>query len=278
MATPASSAKRFAGKALKIVLLLCLFMAMAGIGAYVSLTYIIRGEDTVMVPDLVGKDVVYVLEILSDLGLNTRVRETAYHDRVLKHHVIDQHPQAGTAIKKGRDVRIRVSRGPETVVMPNLAGLSLQHGEILLADNGLCRGAVATMFHNRYSAGQIIAQYPLSGQTVLRKTCTDLLVSKGSPLPRLSLMDLTRTDLPEKRFETSARTELLRFGLDNGFLKKRVQVKMALAQFSLNLFDEYLSPEQEVWLLVPKNGNPTISVYVDDQLRLTRFLEMGDSP
>lgn len=251
-------------------------MAMAGIGAYVSLTYIIKGEDIVMVPDLVGKDVVYVLEVLSDLGLNTRVKETAYHDRVLTHHVIDQYPEAGVTLKKGRDVRIRVSRGPETVVIPNLAGLSQQHGEILLSENGLCRGALARLSHNRYTAGQIIAQYPLPGQTVLRKTCVDMLVSKGSPSPRLSLVDLTGTSLQNEKAGSSNQAELIRFTLEYGFLKKRIQAKMELDQISLKLFDEFLSPGQEVWLLAPKNGNPTILVYADDQLILTRFLGMGD--
>ena len=39
-----------------IVLLAALFMAMAGIGAYVTLTLIIKGADTVVVPDLDGSE------------------------------------------------------------------------------------------------------------------------------------------------------------------------------------------------------------------------------
>jgi len=47
---------------------------------------------------------------------------------------------------------------------------------------------------------------------------------------------------------------------------------MNLAQLSLTLFDDFMAPGQEIWLLIPKSGNPTILVYVDGQLIETRFL------
>ena len=230
-----------------------------------------------MVPDLIGKDVVYALEILSALGLNTRVKETVYHDRFPKYHVIDQHPEAGAAIKKGRDIKLRVSRGTETVVMPNLTGLSLQHGEILLAKNGLCSGVLATMSHNRYTIGRLIAQNPLPGKTVLRGTCTDLLISKGPPAWQLPLVDLTESDKQNEGIGIHGQTELLRFTLENGFLKKRVQVKMEMAGIILHLFDDFLPPGQEVWLLAPKNGTSTMSVYVDGQLLRFQTMGIGES-
>jgi eukaryotic-like serine/threonine-protein kinase len=326
----ASSITGLARKILRISLLVALFMAMAGIGAYVALTLVIRGEDTVVVPDLVGKDVLYGLQILSDLGLNTRVKGTVYHDQVPKNHVIDQDPDAGAAIKRGRDVKIRVSRGPETISMPNLVGLSLQQSRILLTENGLCQGVLSSMVSPRFDAGQIMAQYPPTGKIVSRNTCADLLISRGAASPVFSMVDLSgfalasairrleqmqlavgsirivrrvdapletivdqsppagyrvmpgnRVDLTVNRSNTGQDTghaesanqvELFRFSLDYGFLKKRVQVKMNLRQLSLNLFDEFLSPGQDIWLLVPKSGNPTILVYVDGQLVETRMM------
>ena len=305
-------------------------MAMAGIGAYVALTLIIKGEDTVVVPDLVGKDVLYGLQILSDLGLNTRVKGTAYHDQVPKNHVIDQDPDAGAAIKRGRDVKIRVSRGPETIFMPNLAGLSLQQSRILLTENGLCLGVLSGMISPRFDAGQVMAQYPSPGAIVSRHICADLLISRGPSSPVFPMVDLSgfvlesairrleqmqlavgsiqivrrvgapletvvdqtptagyrvtpgnRVDLTVNRSNTGSHADdaentdqvgLFRFSLEYGFLKKRVQVKMNLPHLSLSLFDDFLAPGQEIWLLVPKSGNPTILVYVDGQLVETRMM------
>jgi beta-lactam-binding protein with PASTA domain len=327
---PASSISRLTRKALRVALLVVLFMAMAGIGTYVTLTLIIKGEDTVVVPDLVGKDVLYGLQILSDLGLNTRVKGTAYHDQVPKNHVIDQDPDAGAAIKRGRDVKIRVSRGAETISMPNLAGLSVQQSRILLTENGLCLGVSSSMISPRFDAGQIMAQYPSPDAIVSRHTCADLLISRGPTSPEFPMVDLSgfalasairrleqlqlavgsirivrradaaletivnqmppagyrvtvgnRVDLTVNRSnagryagdaENADQVELFRFILDYGFLKKRVQVKMNLPQLSLSLFDDFLAPGQEIWLLVPKSGNPTILVYVDGRLVETRMM------
>lgn len=329
MPAPASSFTRLPGKALRIVLLAALFMTMAGFGAYVALTLIIKGADTVVVPDLVGKDVLYGLEILSDLGLNTRVRETVYHDQVAKNHVIDQDPMPGAAIKRGRDVKIRVSRGPETIVMPNLTGLSRQQSGILLTENGLCQGVLSVMISSRHAAGQVIAQHPQPGTTVSRNTCADLLVSRPSPAPAFPMIDLSGLALetairridqlqltvgkirvarkigapleavvdqeppagyrvtiggavdltvnrsgstrPGADAQTADGTEFFRFALENGFLKKRVQVIMNQARISLSLFDDFVDPGREIWLLIPKSGNPTILVYVDGQLVETRM-------
>lgn len=318
-------------KVLRISLLVVLFIAMAGIGTYVSLTLIIKGEDTVVVPDLVGKDVLYGLEVLSDLGLNTRVKGTTYHDRIPKNHVIDQDPEPGTTIKRGRDVKIRVSRGPETIVMPNLVGLSLQQSRILLTENGLCQGEQAAISTTELTEGRILAQNPQSGKVVDRKACVDLLVSSGalrqafkmvnlsgltlaSAVRRLESLQLTvgvirtvftdtapletvvdqqplsghrvvagtpvnlsisrsATGTDDDRRGRSDEAALFRYTLENGFLKKRVQVKINQPQMSLSLFDDYLSPGQEIWLLIPKNGNPTLLVYVDGQLATTRMLD-----
>jgi hypothetical protein len=68
---------------------------------------------------------------------------------------------------------------------------------------------------------------------------------------------------------------LFRFYLENGFLKKRVQVKLSLPQMTLTLFDDYVSPGHEIWLSVPKGGNPTVLVYVDGQLVESRMMN-GD--
>jgi len=331
MSRPVSSVKKLAQKALRISLLLALFMAMAAGGAYLALTLIIKGADTVVVPNLVGKDVLYGLEILSDLGLNTRVKGTAYHDQVPKNHVIDQDPAAGAAIKRGRDIRLRVSRGPKTIVMPNLAGLSLQQSRILLTENDLCQGALAGMTSPRHAVDQIMAHYPPPGATVSRHTCADLLISRGPSSPTFPMVDLSgliletgirrleqlqltlgsirvvhtvgapleaivdhlpmaghrvalggRVELTVNRSKTSPHAgalanadpvELFRFSLENGFLNKRVQIKMNRAQISLSLFDDFLAPGQEVWLLVPKDGNPTVLVYVDGQLVETRIMD-----
>jgi len=323
MLPPVSSIRPLVRKVLRFTLLIALFMAMAGAGAYLALTLIVKGEEPVVVPDLVGKDVLYSLEILSDLGLNTRVRGTVYHEQVPKNHVIDQDPEPGTSIKRGRDVKIRVSRGPERVVMPNLAGLSLQQSRILLTENGLCQGSLSTVTSSRLKKGRVIAQHPLPGATVSREGCADLLISGGPRSPSFPMPDfsgqplekaLRRLDalqlildrmqyafkpgspletvvgqtpssgyrvaaessadltvnrkpiaVPDSDGGASDSTKLFRYTLENGFLKKRVIVTIGGSQGPIRLFDDFVSPGQEIWLLIPKSDTSSLQVYVDGQ-------------
>ena len=82
-------------RALKIVALFFVFIFIVAGSAYLTLTLIIKSEDTVVVPDLIGKDVVYVLGLLTDLGLNTKVEGSEYSTKVPKNNVILQDPEPG---------------------------------------------------------------------------------------------------------------------------------------------------------------------------------------
>ena len=62
------------------------FIIIAGVSAYLTLTFMIKQRNTVIVPDLVGKDVVDVLFLLTDLGLNTKVRGAEYRTDIPVNH------------------------------------------------------------------------------------------------------------------------------------------------------------------------------------------------
>ena len=313
---------RLIGNALRLGLMVAVFVAMAAMGTYVALTLIIKGEETVTVPDLVGRDVLNGLEALSDLGLNTRVRETVYDDDVPRNHIIDQRPEPGTSIKRGREVRIRVSRGPESVIVPDLVGLSLQQSRILLTQNGLCPGVLSRLLRVGTKAGEVIVQYPAAGTRLVRNQCVDLLVSRGTPVRATAMIDLghMRIDTALARLEkhqldvgaietryrpdlsadvvidqkpppgwrvtsasrvtltvnrgkaatdtgngTASRLTLFRFSPGYGFYRQRVRIESDVSPLAGTLFDDFVDPGQEIWLLAPKNGTPSLRVFVDGQ-------------
>ncbi len=163
----------------KIGAFFSLFGIITAIAAYATLKLIVKSEDVVIVPDLVGKDVVYSLELLTDLGLNTKVSAYEYNADIPKNHVTYQEPGPGAEIKKDRDVRIVVSNGPQTVAVPNLIGIDLRKANIIMEGNGLAKGIISETYNNRSIADEIIAQVPASGTLVWRGKAIDLLVSLG---------------------------------------------------------------------------------------------------
>jgi serine/threonine-protein kinase len=163
----------------KIFGLFFLFALVGGAGTYFTLSMLIKSEDTVVVPDLAAKDIVNVLELLSDLGLNTKVKGSEYSPEIPKNHVIYQDPEPGAEIKQGRDVRIILSKGTRSIVMPNLKGLSVQQGRIILEENDLCLGKISSTYSPNLKKDDIIAQMPAAGAMVSRGDCSNLLLSLG---------------------------------------------------------------------------------------------------
>jgi serine/threonine-protein kinase len=164
---------------IKIIVLGIVFLTVAGVSAYFTITLLIGGETKITVPDLVGRDLVYVLETLTDMGLNTRIRGSEYSGEIPKNHIMAQNPAPGTMIKKGREIRITISKGAKTIAMPNLTDLDLRQAQLILEENGPCLSRISRVHHQGVVKDAVIAQTPLPGVTIDRDRCADLLVSLG---------------------------------------------------------------------------------------------------
>lgn len=316
---------------LKIAALVLIFITAAGISAYLTLTLIIKSEDTVIVPDLVGKDVVYTLEFLTDLELNTKVKGSEYSNDIPKNHVTFQDPAPGAEIKKGRDVRIIISKGPLRIAMPNLVSLSSQRARLILEENGVCMGELSQTYSHRLSKDNIIAQVPPAGAMITRGECAHLLVGlgirpKAFKMPNLSGLALDeamisienaglsigeiksthRKNKPRNTIVSqkplhgyriieggtvnlviNKRTKkigepavyrqkfgsLFRHRLENGFLRRRIRIKLNSAGITSDLFDEFVKPGTEVWVLIPLDDDATVFLYENNQLIKTETFD-----
>jgi len=173
------------------------FMLFIGAIAYITLTVIIKSEKTVVIPDLTEKNVVYSLEILTDLGLNTKIKGFEYSAVIPPNTVIHQDPEPGTEVKFGRDVRLIVSKGAKTIITPDLKGLSVQQARIILQENGLLQGEISKTYSNNIQKGEIIAQFTSPGALTKRGSTVDLLVSMGTRPKAYKMLDLKGLSLED---------------------------------------------------------------------------------
>lgn len=166
------------------------FCIVFGVSAYVTMTLLVKSGDNVVVPDLSGKEAVEVLEILSNLGLNTKVTGSEHSDKVPKSRVIFQDPAPGTEIKSGRDVRIVLSKGAGTVQVPELTGISIQEARLVLENDGLCQGRLSYTSHPSAEKEMVIAQVPSPEALIDPSRCVDLLISAGQREKAYKMPDL----------------------------------------------------------------------------------------
>ena len=318
-------------RALKIALLFFAFIFIVGASAYLTLTIIIKSEDSVIVPELAGKNVVYVLELLTDLGLNTKIEGSEYSSEIPKNNVIFQEPEPGSEIKKGRDVRIIISKGPKSILMPNLEKLPVQQARIILEENSLCQGQISSTYSSHIKKDSIIAQVPSAGTMITRNECVNLLVSIGirpkeykmpdlkgrfldsaipmiensnlvlgkiksefykdkplntiiaqEPLSGYSVAEGGTVDLVINRkpgrkghgyLTGSPGGSFFRYRVNDGFLKRHIRVVLNSFGVSNTIFDEFVQPGEEIWLIIP--NNTTVFLYEDDKLIKTQVFDDG---
>ncbi len=187
-------------KIFKFLSYIAFFFIISGFFSYLTIHFIVKSEDTVVVPELVSKDVVYVLEMLSGLDLNLKFQGAEFSSYIPKYQVISQDPEPGSVLKKGRNVRIIFSKGTEKILMPDIRGLNHMQAKIVLEENNLQIGHISRVSSTKYRKNQTINQYPNPFSQVRRNIKVDMLISEGQVSTKYKLFDLAGLSLDEAIF------------------------------------------------------------------------------
>lgn len=124
--------------------------------------YVSEGIETVKVPNVVGTSESEATSILEQANLN--VGTTQEYSTAPVGQVTAQSPSAGVNVDAGTKVTITISRGEETVAVPNVVGMSEQDATEKLEDDGL-NYRVETQ-EDATKVGKVISQSPTGGTTV----------------------------------------------------------------------------------------------------------------
>jgi serine/threonine-protein kinase len=151
-----------------------------------SLTVVLsQGPELAAVPEVEGLTREVAIARLDNARFEYRiVRE--YHQTVPADRVIGQSPERATELEVGKQVRLTVSRGPEPVDLPSLAGQTEAEARASLKNLNLALGGVIREFSATVIAGEVIRTEPPAGQTVDQESEVALVVSKGPrsfPMP-----------------------------------------------------------------------------------------------
>ena len=164
---------------LKIFVLLIAVSVVSGV--IVMKVVIFQAGEPIIVPDISGKEVIPALEALDRAGLYLKIVRLDFSTNVPKDRVVSQNPLPGETIKKGRDVRVIISRGSKSVIIPSLIGSSLLRAETVMAKNGIKIRKRVKIYSNKPES-EILAQKPSPRTSLLRGDAMTLLVSAG-PYP-----------------------------------------------------------------------------------------------
>jgi eukaryotic-like serine/threonine-protein kinase len=143
----------------RLVLLALVLLVVALVSALTAMRLAIHGHE-VAVPDLVGKSPAAARMIAEQRGLETNVERQYYSPTVPEGKILSQLPPAGSQVRRGWQVRVAESLGPQRVEIPNVLGQSERVANINIRRRGLDVGAIAQMRLPDAPEGQVLAQAP----------------------------------------------------------------------------------------------------------------------
>ncbi|MFF7749870.1 Stk1 family PASTA domain-containing Ser/Thr kinase [Streptomyces sp. NPDC007971] len=178
-----------------LVTVIAAILVVLGVGA--GVWYISSGQFT-KVPQVLAKTEDQARTRLKAAGLDVGRVRLEYNDTVARGTVISTDPAVGARIRSNDSVTLVVSRGPEIVKVPDLAGVPLGKAQAKLKAAGLEPGMVNRAFSDSVAKGSVIGTDPQAGIKRHAGSAIALLVSKGNPI---DVPDVTGDDLDEAKQE-----------------------------------------------------------------------------
>ena len=163
------------------------------------------GLQKVNVPELIGSSLREVDVALMNAQLSVGDRAYIFSDKIAPDRVVGQSPLPSEeyGVNKDVDLLISLGRRPEVLVLPNLAGVSLEDAKNRLKAWGLNFGRIYSRPDPNREKFQIISTSPSPYSQLRRGEVVSLLVSSGSD-------EGTATPADLKRFEVFSSLDLPR--------------------------------------------------------------------
>ena len=152
--------------------LIALAVVALAVGAY----FLFAGN-RVTVPNLVGRDAAEVADILQERGLEPDF-EDVVNENVKRDEVISQNPEAGSEVREGTVVEVRVSAGPGTTAVPDVVGGEEEAAVQALEDAGF-KTKVERAYSDTVPEGIVISTSVPAGRQATKGRTITLTVSRG---------------------------------------------------------------------------------------------------
>jgi beta-lactam-binding protein with PASTA domain len=168
-------------------LLLALFLLLvAMVSALTAMRFAVHGSE-VAVPDLKGATPAEARRMAEQNGLLINIEQQYYSSAVPEGRILSQRPPAGTKVRRGWQLGVAESLGPQRVEIPSLLEQSERAADINIQRRGLNLGTIAQLQLPGTLGGQVISQSPPPKASGVSAPKISLLIS-DVPQPQAFVM------------------------------------------------------------------------------------------
>lgn len=176
-------------------------------------------------PNLTDVRLAEAREKLTLLGLSFEISSEEYTPGKEPGTILGQYPVGGTTVKPGRIVKLVVSLGQKSVVIPDVSGKSVRQARLDLEVAGLKFGDVAWAFSDTIPERVVVFSYPASGTEIPLGSQVNLMVNRGRAstftyMP--TLIGLSLGEAIKKIEDKSLRMGVTTYRIDENFLPETV--------------------------------------------------------
>jgi beta-lactam-binding protein with PASTA domain len=132
----------------------------------VLMPFFVRLGQESVVPNVRGLTQEEAETVLKGNGLGLRVIGEEYDLKLPAGTIIYQMPDSKSRVKRGRKIKVMLSKGGEKATVPQLRGMTYRQAELSLANRGLKIGLPVYISVDSLPRDEVIVSFPSAGATV----------------------------------------------------------------------------------------------------------------
>lgn len=199
---------------LRRVLVTLAALLVVGVGVYAGTPLLVDVifPPEVDVPGVTGLTYEEAQPLMRAAGLTINVEAEIFDRHVPEGAIVRQSPEAGRVVRKGREISVALSRGPELGSVPDVTGQPVRDARVLLTQAGYTLAEEIEQPDATVAANQVVSQEPLPGTELEKGSSITLWVSKPAAAVAQTVVV---PDLRGKQL-SAAEAELAEIGLVSG--------------------------------------------------------------
>jgi beta-lactam-binding protein with PASTA domain len=171
----------------RVIILVCALAGTYALFTFATMRAALRARE-VSVPKVVGLEFAEAGTAMDTAGLTLRVDDNRpFNPTIPAGRIATQDPGPGVVVRRGRSVKVWVSAGSRSSVVPALVGETARTAQARVQQDGLEISGMADIRTSDLPADAIVAQDPAPGA---RSTRVGLLVNRGERAAGFVMPDL----------------------------------------------------------------------------------------
>jgi eukaryotic-like serine/threonine-protein kinase len=167
---------------LRFTMMALVLVIVALVSALTAMRFAIHVQE-VQVPALVGLSPAEAVRSVAALGLQVEVERQYYSPQIPEGRIVSQLPLPGAKVRRGWEIRVAESLGPQRVVIPDVTKESERAAEWNIKRRGLDLTSTAEIQLPGTAPDQVVAQSPPANASQVAAPKTSLLISAAPDPP-----------------------------------------------------------------------------------------------